>query len=151
MYTRSMLALLLVLTLATAASAKMKVSGESTCAKADPAYTIEVGVRPNHSFQIGKLKCTYTKAPEIGGIAAASQEDTYFTETTGNTSRTRGVAIVTMANGDKIYIPFDGAKWAFKGGTGKMAALKGKGTTKVTVAADGTSTGVISGTYTLPK
>ena len=159
MYTRSMLALLLTLTLATAASAKMKLSGEATCAKPDPQCTVEVGDRADHSFRLNKGKCTATKPFQIGGIASASEEFTEFVEITGDKSRAHGLDVVTMANGDKLYIPYqstgtaDGAevRWTISGGTGKFTGVKGKGTSKVKVGADGTSTVVAEGTYTLPK
>lgn len=159
MSTRLLLAVVLVLTLATAASAKMKYSGEATCPKPDPQYTIEVGDRPNHSFQLNKVKCTYTKPAQIGGIAAASEEHTYFSEITGDTARSRGFGIVTMANGDKSYVSWQSTgtaqgfevKWTITGGTGKFTGIKGKGTSKGKATADGGTTAVIEGTYTLPK
>ena len=159
MYTRSMLALLFVLTLAATVRAQTKIVAEGACPKPDPQYTIEVGDRPEHVYQIGKVKCTYTKTFEMGGIAAASYEATYFSEITGKTGRTHGVVIGTMANGDTVHYAYQAegtaeggqSHWTITGGTGKFTGIKGKGTTKTKFAADGTATAVHEGTYKLPK
>jgi hypothetical protein len=159
------LTLLIVLALAGVASAQTKISGAQRCAKADLAYSIQVGDRPNHSFVISQGKCTWTKPFEVAGIQDKEGIDTDFAEISGNTSRGHGYEVDTMANGDKIYLRYEGTltlkdgvpqsgepKWALFGGTGKLKGLKGKGTCKLTSApADGSLTWDCEGEYELPK
>jgi len=156
--------LLIVLALAAVASAQTKISGTLQCGKADPAYTIPVGDRPDHAFVIGKFNCTWTKPLEIAGIVAKSEEDIVFEDASGNRVRGQSRNVDTMANGDKFYVTtqftgilkegiFQSAEvtWTITGGTGKLKGLKGKGTSRGKGAADGTSTWEAEGEYELPK
>jgi len=155
---------LIVFPLAAAANAQTKISGTLQCGKADPVYAIQVGDRPNHSFAISQIKCTWTRPLEIAGVQ--SKEDVYtgFSEARGNRSNDHSYGVVTMANGDKCFVrPQESStlkdgmlesaegKWTFVGGTGKLKGLKGKGTYKGKGAADGTSTWEIEGESELPK
>jgi len=156
--------LLIVLALAAVASAQTKISGTLQCGKADPAYTIPVGDRPDHAFVIGKSNCTWTKPLEIAGIVAKSEEDIVFEDASGNRVRGQSRNVDTMANGDKFYVTtqftgilkegiFQSAEvtWTITGGTGKLRGLKGKGTSRCKGAADGTLTAEVEGEYELPK
>jgi len=160
---RAALVFLVVLALAASAAAQNKFSSTAQCGKADKEYKIEVGDRPGHAFTIAQGKCTYTKG-EIAGIQAKEQVWTSFGEISGNTVRGRGASFLNMANGEKAYVRSDGTttlkdgapqtaegKWTFAGGDGKFKGLKGKGTYKVTYAADGTATLEVEGEYELPK
>ena len=40
--------------------------------------------------------------------------------------------------------------WVYTGGTGKFKGIKGKGTYKITIGADGTGVGDVDGEYTMP-
>jgi len=161
---KTTLMLLTVLALAAAASAQTKISGTLQCVKPDPVYTIQVGDRPDHAFTISKLTCTFTKPMEIGGIIHKGEEATIFGEVTGNRVRARGRNVDTMANGDKYYVSTQASEtlkegvlqtaevtWTITGGTGKFKGMKGKGTTKIKGATDGTSTWEAEGEYELPK
>jgi hypothetical protein len=156
--------LLIVLALAALASAQTKISGTVQCAKPDQQHAIEVGDRPNHSFTISQLKCTWTKSFEIAGVQSKEHVPTIFGEVSGNRSRDQEYAVGTMTNGDKYYgrtqdsaTLKDGVfesiegKWSFAGGTGKLKGLKGKGTYTGKGAPDGTSTFEVEGEYELPK
>jgi len=156
--------LLIVLALAAVASAQTKISGIVQCGKADPAYTIPVGDRPDHAFVIGKYNCTYTKPLEIAGVQSKEEVETIFSEVSGNRSHDQGYIAGTMSSGDKYYIRFQGpstlkdgvpesieGKWSFAGGTGKLKGLKGKGTYTGKGAPDGASTLEVEGEYELPK
>ena len=158
------LTFLVVFALAAVASAQTKISGTLQCGKADPVYAIQVGDRPNHSFVISQIKCTWTKPLEIAGVQ--SKEDVYtgFSEVSGNRSNGHSYGVVTMATGDKCYVRPHGSstlkdgmlesaegKWTFVGGTSMLKGLKGKGTYQGKGAADGTSTWEIEGEYELPK
>jgi len=156
--------LLIALALATVASAQTKLSGTLQCGKPDQQHAIEVGDRPNHSFVISQMKCTWTKSLEIAGVQSKEGVYTVFSEVSGNRSRDQEYGVVTMTNGDKCYGRPQGSttlkdgvlesgegKSSFAGGTGKLKGLKGKATYKGKGAPDGTSTWEIEGEYELPK
>ncbi len=155
-----LISFLVVFALATVASAQTKVSGTRQCGKPDQQQAIEVGDRPNHSFVINQMKCTWTKPFEIAGVQ--SKEDVYtgFSEVSGNRLHGQGYIAGTMTNGDKYYVRVQGSgsasgsgegQWSFAGGTGKLKGLKGKGTYKGKGAPDGTFTVEVEGEYELPK
>ena len=156
--------LLIVLALAAVANAQTKVSGTLQCGKPDQQQAIEVGDRPNHSFVIGQMKCTWTKTLEIGGVQSKEDVYTAFNEVSGNRSHGQAYGVGTMTNGDKYYVRPQGSatlkegvfesaegKWSYASGTGKLKGLKGKGTYKGKGAPDGTSTVEVEGEYELPK
>jgi hypothetical protein len=164
MHLKTILMLVVVLTLASAAWAQTKISGTVQCGKADPVYSVPVGDHPNHDFWIGKGKCTFTKSIEIGGLAAKGEEVTFFGEQSGNRAPGRGLVVGTMANGDKYFASnkfvdtYQGealqsgeVTWAYTGGTGKLKGLKGKGTSNCKGTADGGWTCDFEGEYQLPK
>lgn len=164
MHTKTILALLTVLMLATAVWAQTKMSGTLQCGKSDPAYAIPIGDRPDHAFSISKTKCTWTKAPEIAGTQAKDHEYAAFADVDGARGRVRSAAVGNMANGDKYYVGTQGTltmkggitetstgTWSYTGGTGKLKGIKGKGTYKGKPAADGTTTIEVEGEYQLPQ
>jgi len=149
------------LTMATAASAQSKFSGTQQCAKADPVYTVPVGDRPDHTMSLIKDKCTWTSG-EIGGVKLKDEEDTIVSDSSGSRARDRGIGVGTLVDGDKAFVQFQGTgtlkdnmpvsgqgTWSFTGGTGKLKALKGKGTYKGKWNPDGTSSFEIEGEYQL--
>jgi hypothetical protein len=161
---KTLLSFLVVFALAAVASAQTKVSGTLQCAKPDQQHAIEVGDRPNHSFVINQMKCTWTKPLEIAGVQ--SKEDVYtgFSEVSGNRSYGQSYGVGTMTSGDKYYGRTQGSatlkdgvlesaegKSSFAGGTGKLKGLKGKGTYTGKGAPAGTSTLEVEGEYELPK
>ncbi len=164
MLLRSIVASLIVVLLATMAGAQMKISGMAQCGKPDPVYTLQVGDRPNHSFELSQAKCPWTTGFEIAGIQAKEEVDVTFSEISGNTSRDRGYGVGAMANGDKYYARWQGTatlkegvpqsvegKWSFTGGIGKLKGIKGQGTYKGKANAEGGITFEVEGEYTLPK
>ncbi len=161
---RITLACLIVLALATAASAQTKISGTLKCNKPDPSYAIEVGDRPGHAFGIDRVACTWTKPLEMAGIQAKEGYSVGFGESSGSKANARGYHVSTMANGDKTYVRFQGTDtmkegkpqssqgtWSYTGGSGKYKGLKGKGTYRGTATADGGMTYEVEGEYELPK
>jgi hypothetical protein len=89
---------------------------------------------------------------------------TEFSEVSGNSAAFQGIAVGTMASGDKYFDRFrakatvkDGllesveGTWSWTGGTGKLKGMKGKGTFKGKGEADGTATVEIEGECELPK
>ncbi len=161
---KTILTFLIVLALAKLAGAQTKISGTAQCSKPDPMHALEVGDRPNHSYVVFQGKCTWSKPLEIAGSQSQDHLGTVFQEVSGNRATVRGSGIDTMANGDKFYVRWQGAatlkdgvpesdegKWSFAGGTGKLKAIKGKGTYKGKGAPDGTATYEVEGDYELPK
>ncbi len=161
---KTILVLLFVVSLATAAGAQTKISGTNHCAKPDPQTAVQVGDSPNHSFSLGQTKCAWTKPWEIAGVAAKEGVGTFSGEITGNTFRFHAYYVDEMANGDKAYYRYQGTAtlkdgmaqteqgtWSLIRGTGKLKGVKGKGTYKGKAGADGTETYEVEGEYELPK
>ena len=159
-----LISFLVVFALATVASAQTKVSGTLQCAKPDQQQAIEVGDRPNHSFVIFQMKCTWTKSVEIAGVQSKEDVYTEFFEVSGNRSHGQAYGVGSMTNGDKYYVRSQGSATlkdgvlesgegtgSFAGGTGKLKGLKGQGTFTAKGAPDGTSTFEVEGEYELPK
>ena len=145
------------------AAAQTKVSGTLSCAKADPAYEIEVGDTGNGVMSLVKVPCTWSKGMEMGGSTAKDGYSVAATETHGGKSKEHGIHVGTMASGDKYSVHFQGTgsmkpdhtgtvtgTWSFDGGTGKLKGLTGKGTYKSTYKADGTGTAEVEGDYKPP-
>ncbi len=161
---RTVLVLLFVVSLATAAGAQTKISGTNHCAKPDPQTAVQVGDSPNHAFSLGQTKCSWTKPWEIAGVAGKEGVGTFSGEITGNTFRFHAYYVDEMANGDKAYYRYQGTTtlkdgmaqteqgtWSLIRGTGKLKGVKGKGTFKGKAGADGTMTYEVEGEYELPK
>jgi len=164
MHLKTILMLVVVLTLASGAWAQTKISITSKCGDFEPVYTVPVGDSPDHTFLIGKGKCTPTKPREIGGIAVRGEEITFFGEQSGNRARGRAVGVGTMANGDKYYfrdqfvnilkeqvLQTGESTWTNTGGTGKLKGLKGKGTCKGKPGPEKTEIWECEGEYQLPQ
>ena len=143
------------------ANAQTKFTLASQCAKADPEQAAPVNDQPGHVLAVSKTKCTLSGG-EINGLAAKEQEVTAYADVRGARSRAQGYVVVTVQNGDKAFVSFDGTgnqpqgqsgtgegKWRFTGGTGKLKGLKGSGTYKSTNNADGTSADQIEGDWAI--
>lgn len=156
-------AFLIVLASAALAGAQTKISGSAQCGKPEAQHMIEVGDNPGHLFGISKVKCTWTKPIELGGSKAKEGESTGFDDISGNSSKGHGIHVSTLASGDKFYVKYEGSAtlkdgapqaaqgtWRFKGGTGSVKGIKGKGTYKGTAGADGSVTYDVEGEYELP-
>jgi hypothetical protein len=129
------------------AAAQTKIEWSDSCAKADPDYKVPVGDQPGHSFGLSQIKCQASKPVEIGADKGKEAVATIAADSSGNKSRERGVYVLTLESGDKAYLPFQGVialkdgkptgsqgTWSFAGGTGKLKAIKGKGTFKCSPA-----------------
>lgn len=157
------LTLLGVLLVALPARAQTKLTGKVHCAKGDPAYSIEVGDKPGHIITARKSACTWADATPIAGLTVKSGADAATGEVNGSTAHDSGYHTVTMDNGDKYTVHFAGTaamskdntgtldgKWTFVSGTGKLKGIKGSGTYKGTVNADGSGDVTVDGDYTIP-
>ena len=147
------------------AGAQEKISGVVHCLPLNPSYQIPVGDHEGHTYGLAQGTCTWTKPWEIAGVKNTQGVGTQKQETTGNTTKVRGVYVDTMANGDKAFYNFgfslvtkkDGQhvmnhKWELVGGTGKLKGVKGKGTcTAKPSGSDGSFDYDCQGEYTLAK
>jgi hypothetical protein len=143
---------------ATPAAAQSKLTAKMDCPKFEPS-PVPVGDQPGHALAVGKTKCTYS-AGEIAGVQIKEEEDTFAMDMTAARSGDRGYAVISLANGDKAFVQFQGTTmmknnvptgasgtWSFTGGTGKAKGLKGKGTYKGSYKADGSASFEITGDY----
>jgi hypothetical protein len=153
----------LVLTLALTANAQSKTSGTVSCAKPDPAYSIDVGDRNGHSVSISKSACTWTKSMEIAELQSKDGYDVTYGDASGTKVRGSGYHVSNMSNGDKIYVRFQGndtmkdgkpdtteGTWSYTGGTGKLKGIRGKGTYKGKADSSGNMVVEVEGDYELP-
>jgi hypothetical protein len=142
------------------ASAQTKTSFSGTCTKADVEQKVAAGDKPDHTFMISQGK--YATKGEVGG--AMSKESTYsaHSDVTASRSKSWGVFTVTYDSGDKIFYDYqlsfdmkDGAMKSGKGtyqatgGTGKMKGVKATGKCTFSPGADGGTSHLCSGDYTL--
>ncbi len=158
------LVVLMMCALALTAGAQTKTSGKAQCAKPDNNYSLDVGDKPGHTLSLTKVNCTYDTPMEIAGSKLKESVNVATAEMTGASVSERGYHMGTMDNGDKLTTRYqanakmnkDGTgsfegKWSFTSGTGKLKGIKGGGTYKGTVAADGTSQVDVEGEYTVPE
>jgi len=135
-----------------AAAQGTKMTGTVVCSPPSALHALPVEGQPGHAYSVSQVKCsTWTKPWQIAGVASKEGVGTGTDASSGNASQSSGTYVDTMANGDKAYYKYefnaitkDGKpekisnhKWELIGGTGKMNAVKGKGTCNVTVQADG--------------
>lgn len=156
---------LLGLALPSVAAAQTKVSGVISCAKPDPAYSIEVGDHAGHVLQLNKFACTWTTPIKVDGVAAKDGHDVTTSDGSGTKFHTHGYHVSNMANGDKTFVRFSGidtvtkdgkpesteGTWSYIGGTGKFKGIRGKGTYNGKADASGNMVSKVEGEYTLPK
>ena len=160
------LCLLAVVAIAAPASAQtgataQKLTGTVHCGKADANYTVDAGDKAGHVLTMQKGTCTW-KDGQVAGLTAKSGDDASTGEMNGATGHATGYHTVTLDNGDKYAVRYSGSmtmakdntgtgdgKWTVVSGTGKLKGMKGSGTYKVTMAADGSADVTVDGEYTL--
>lgn len=147
-----------------AALGQTKISGTGKCGKADPSNAMEVGDRPGHVLVVAKQTCTWTTPMEMAGLKSTTYFAAVTSDVTGGKSQDRGYVVMTMDNGDKAFVRFQGAgastaggvhsgegTWSYTGGTGKLKGLKGKGTFKSSGTSADVSEDQVEGEYSLPE
>jgi hypothetical protein len=151
----------LFILLTSLALAQTKISGSLKCGKDTAEHMLPVGDNPNHSFGLTQGNCTWTKAWKIDGVAAKGGTGTATVDTNGDVSKSSGVYVDDMENGDKAIYHYSftatkkgdqaqisGHHWQLVSGTGKLKGVKGQGTCKATPTADGGADYECMGTYT---
>ena len=156
--------LMFVLALASSAAAQTKTSGTISCAKPDPAYSVDAGDRAGHALGLMKSACTWTTPMQLEGVATKDGYDVVTSDRSGAKVRANGYHVSNLANGDKIFVRFSGTDtltkdglpatsvgtWSYTGGTGKFKGITGKGTYNGKPDASGHMVSAIEGDYTLP-
>jgi hypothetical protein len=148
---------------AASALAQTAVSGAIKCPKSDPSYTVEVGDHPGHMMILEKGSCTWSTPLEIAGLKSTAYAGADSVDVVGPKGLAHGYSLITMDNGDKVYVRYQGTgmmskegnltgegTWSFTGGTGKLKGLKGKGTYKDSGTPDGNLEAQLEGEYSLP-
>jgi len=144
------------------ATAQTKTSGTGKCGKPVKQEMIQVGDRANHALVLAQFTCTWTTPVEMAGLKSKDYTGTMTSDSNSGKSQDRGYVVITMENGDKAFVRFQGAgtntkeganngdgTWVYTGGTGKLRGLTGKGTYKSSGNADGAEDQV-DGEYSLP-
>ncbi len=152
------------LALPAVSAAQTKTSGTLSCAKFDPAYSIDVGDRAGHVLGLAKSACTWTTPMQIEGVGTKDSDGVVASDRSGTKFHSNGYHVSNMANGDKIFVRFSGTDtmtadgkphtsvgaWSYTGGTGKFKGITGKGTYKGKADASGNLVSEVEGDYTLP-
>ncbi len=160
---KSLALAILLAAFASSALAQTPLSGTSKCGKPDNSQTVEVGDQPGHVLLIEKVSsCTWSVPIEMAGLKSTGFSYAESVDITATKFQARGYAVITMENGDKAYVRFQGpgnmtkeggpaaseGTWSNTGGTGKLKGLKGSGTFKTNPAAGEAQ---LEGTYSLPE
>lgn len=158
-----LLCVLISLAIVTVASAQTKRSFSGKCAKPDIMQSVPAGDNAGHMFMIAQGKCTVETGQEIAGLKSKEGAFSEHSEASGTHTKTWGVYVETLDNGDKIFYSYQGSgttkdgapvamndKWQVTGGTGKIKGAKGMGSCKLTGNAGGGVDYACTGEYTLP-
>jgi hypothetical protein len=164
MYLRAFGFVLLGVASAALASAETKVTGTLKCGEPSAEQALPAGDQPGHIFSVSSVPCTWSSGMEIAGSTGKDGTSTGASEITGGTYKGHGQHVTTMSSGDKYYVAYKGSgtvkdgvvqtgegTWSFTGGTGKLAGIKGEGTYKGKLSADGGLVYEVEGTYELAK
>jgi hypothetical protein len=148
---------------AASALAQTHISGTMKCPKSDVSQSVEVSDHAGHMLVIEKGSCTWSVPFEIAGLKSTTSTGADAADVTGAKFQVRGYTVVSMDNGDKVYVRYQGmgsvkdgiangeGTWSYSGGTGKLKGLKGKGTYKGSGPPDGASESQVEGEYSLPE
>lgn len=146
------------------APAQTKISGVGKCTeKPDVMQMAPVGDRANHSLELVHQACNWSTSIEMEGLKSKTYEVSVSGDASGDKAQERGYVVVTMDNGDKAFVRFQGTStskdgkpsssdgtWSFTGGTGKLKGVTGKGTYKGTTGSDGVFEDHVEGEYAMP-
>jgi len=152
----------LLVALAGSALAQTQISGTAKCGKPDTSQPIQVGDQTGHMLAVEKGTCTWNVPLEMAGLKSTTYTVAEALDVNGARFQVRGYAVMSMDNGDKAYVRYQGAgtatqdagagegTWSYTGGTGKLKGLKGKGTYKTSGAASSGLESKVEGEYSLP-
>jgi hypothetical protein len=146
------------------AAAQDKIAGSGKCGKADTEQAIEAGDRAGHVLAIAKYTCTWPTPFEMAGLQSKTYTVAEMSDVNGPKAQERGYAVITMDNGDKAFVRYQGTgamakdgklessegTWSYTGGSGKLRGLTGKGTFKVKPTPGGGFEEQVEGECALP-
>jgi hypothetical protein len=150
---------------ASSALAQTQISGTAKCGKPDASQSIEAGDHAGHMLLIEKVSsCTWSVPTEMAGLKSTGFVYAESVDITATKFQTHGYAVITMENGDKAYVRYQGigsmtkegtpasseGTWSYSGGTGKLKGLKGRGAFKTSGTLDA-GEAKLEGTYSLPE
>lgn len=154
----------LLIAFAGSALAQTKVSGAIKCPKSDTTHSVEVGDQAEHVLIVEKGSCTWSAPLEVAGLKSTGYSGADTVDVIPPKGLARGYSVITMENGDKVFVRYQGTgvmskegnlkgegAWSFTGGTGKLKGLKGKGNYKDSATPDGTLEAQLEGEYSLPE
>lgn len=126
--------------LVTFSLAQTSVSGTAQCGKPDAQHKVVVPDRPGHLILISQAKCTWNKSYQLAGLQSTGGVLTEMDDILRDAINAQGYFVDTIANGDKVFVHFQGTAvvkdgtsiggWNYIGGTGRFKDLKGEGTYK---------------------
>lgn len=162
---KSLALAVLLAAFASSALAQTQISGATKCGKPDNSQTVEAGDQAGHVLLIEKVSsCTWSVPIEMAGLKSTAFTYAESVDITATKFQAHGYAVITMENGDKAYVRFQGTgsmtkegtpapsegTWSNTGGTGKLKGLKGSGTFKSSGTPDA-GEAHLEGTYSLPE
>ena len=146
------------------ALAQTKISGSLQCTRPQLHNTVQVADRTPHEMVISQRSCDWSKPLSIEGVNSKDDVLSLFTDKQPDRARDHGYNIISMSNGDKVFMHYresveskgrnasSGAgTFVLSGGTGKFQGIYGRGTLASQRGTTGTMTVQIEGEYTLPK
>lgn len=146
------------------ASARTKIIGSLECAAPEFRHVIEVGDRGRHKMVLSQRACEWSRPLRVEGVNTGDDALSLFTDEREDGVRDRGYNIMTMSNGDRIFMHYVGSSkndggsassgegsFALSGGTGKFLGIYGSGRLRSRRESDGKMTVDMEGQYTLPK
>lgn len=130
----------LVMLFASVVAGQTQIAGKMHCPKPQALAHVEPGDEAGHTMRLEKSTCTWLIPFEMVGERATEVSFVAFSEESDTRDATNGTIVGSMANGDKFYISFHWTAlkandpehtkgyWEFRGGTGKLRGITGKGT-----------------------
>src|SRR6266704_5506576 len=90
------------------ALAQSKIFGTSKWCKPDTSQSIEVGDQAGHMLIIEKISCPPSVPFEMAGLKQTTSTTAETVDVTGAKFQEQGYGVISMDNGDKAYVRFQG-------------------------------------------
>ena len=78
------------------------------CARPDTSQSVEVGDQPGHVLVVEKGSCTWSVPLELTGLKSQRWPALISVDVMVSKFQARGYDLITMDNGDKAYVHFQG-------------------------------------------
>lgn len=139
-------------------------SGSWHCDQPSETHVIAVPGEAQHQFSVSQGQCTSTGGNQVAGETLKTDVATNVGESARAFMTNRGYDVITSDSGDKLYVRTEErarmvngkpenvrGRWQATGGTGKLQAVRMRGTYTVSVNPDGSADVKVSGTQPAPK